>query len=148
MTAAPPPVSGEPGDDPARRSRPGQGAPDPMKGIRGVFAAALVLEAIVVWLALLVLPKFGDGATPLGLGAIAAVGLAMVVASGLQGRPWGLGLALALQVAVLLCGFLVPALAAVGAVFVLVWAGLLLLRRDVALRMARGELPSQQVRDP
>jgi hypothetical protein len=123
-------------------------APDPMKGIRGVFAATLVLEAIVVLLALLVLPKFGDGATPLGVGLIAAVGLAMVVASGLQRRPWGLGLALALQVAVLLCGFLVPALVAVGIVFVLVWAGLLLLRRDVALRMARGELPSQQVRDP
>ena len=123
-------------------------APDPMKGIRGVFAATLVLEAIVVWLALLVLPKFGDGATPLGVGAIAGVGLAMAVASGLQRRPWGLGVALALQVAVLLCGFLVPALVAVGIVFVLVWAGLLLLRRDVALRMARGELPSQQVPDP
>jgi hypothetical protein len=154
VTAAPPPVSGEPGKNPARHSRPGGGdAPDPMKGIRGVFAATLVLEAIVVWLALLVLPKFGDGATPLGIAAIAGVGLAavavaMVVASGLQRRPWGLGLALALQVAVLLCGFLVPALVAVGIVFVLVWAGLLLLRRDVALRMARGELPSQQVRDP
>lgn len=122
--------------------------PDPMKGVRGVFAATLVLEAIVVLLALLVLPKFGDGATPLGVGLIAGVGLAMIVAAGLQRRPWGLGVALALQVAVLLCGFLVPALAVVGGVFVLVWAGLLFLRRDVALRMARGELPSQQVRDP
>lgn len=123
-------------------------APDPMKGVRGVFAATLVLEAIVVLLALLVLPKFGDGATPLGVGLIAAVAVAMVVASGLQRRPWGLGLALALQVAVLLCGFLVPALAIMGVVFVLVWAGLLFLRRDVALRMERGELPSQQVPDP
>lgn len=123
-------------------------APDPMKGIRGVFAATLVLEAIVVLLALLVLPKFGTGATPLGVGVIVAVAVLMVVASGVQRRPWGLGLALALQVAVLLCGFVVPALAIMGVVFVLVWGGLLFLRRDVALRMERGELPSQQVRDP
>ncbi|MDN5932113.1 MAG: DUF4233 domain-containing protein [Pseudonocardia sp.] len=121
--------------------------PDPMKGIRGVFAATLVLESIVVLLALLVLPKFGDGATPLGVGLILAVAVAMIVASGLQRRPWGLAVALALQVAVLLCGFLVPALAVMGVVFVLAWTGLLLLRRDVALRMARGELPGQQVPD-
>jgi hypothetical protein len=120
-------------------------APDPMKGIRGVFAATLVLESIVVLLALLVLPKFGDGATPLGVGLIAAVAVGMIVASGLQRRPYGLAVALGLQVAVLLCGFLVPALAIMGIVFVLVWAGLLFLRRDVALRMERGELPSQQV---
>lgn len=120
-------------------------APDPMKGIRGVFAATLVLESIVVLLALLVLPKFGGGATPLGVTLIAAVAVAMIVASGLQRRPWGLSVALALQVAVLLCGFFVPALAIMGIVFVLVWAGLLFLRRDVALRMERGELPSQQV---
>ena len=41
-------------------------APDPMKGLRGVYAATLTLEAIVVALALLVLPKFGEGATPSG----------------------------------------------------------------------------------
>lgn len=121
--------------------------PDPMKGIRGVFAATLVLESIVVLLALLVLPKFGSGATAPAVLAITAVAVGMIVAAGLQRRPWGLGVALALQVAVLLCGFLVPALVLVGVVFVLVWAGLLLLRRDVALRMERGELPSQQVRD-
>ncbi|MDN5748109.1 MAG: DUF4233 domain-containing protein [Pseudonocardia sp.] len=121
--------------------------PDPMKGIRGVFAATLVLESIVVLLGLLVLPKFGDGATPLGVGLIAAVAVGMIVASGLQRRPWGLALALVLQVAVIACGLLVPALAIMGVVFALVWASLLLLRRDVALRMERGELPSQQAPD-
>jgi hypothetical protein len=123
-------------------------APDPMKGVRGVFAATLVLESIVVALALLVLPKFGSGATPAGIAAIGGVALALLLASGVQRRPWGLGVALALQGAVLLCAFLVPALLVIGVVFGLVWGGLLLLRRDVALRMARGELPSQQVREP
>ena len=120
-------------------------APDPMKGVRGVFAATLLLESIVVLLALLVLPKFGTGATPLGVGVITALAVAMIVACGLQRRPWGLRLALALQVVMIGCGLIVPALGVMGGVFALVWAALLLMRRDVAAKMARGELPSQQL---
>ena len=45
-------------------------------------------------------------------------------------------------------GLLVPALGIMGVVFALVWGGILLLRRDLMGKMARGELPSQQVRDP
>ncbi len=121
--------------------------PDPMKGVRGVFAATLVLEAIVVLLSLLVLPKFGDGATPLGVAVISGLALLMIVAAGSQRRPWGLRLALGLQAVMIACGLLVAALGVMGVVFALVWGGLLLLRRDVAQKMARGELPSQQVRD-
>jgi uncharacterized protein DUF4233 len=123
-------------------------APDPMKGLRGVYAATLTLEAIVVALALLVLPKFGEGATPFGVTTIAGLAVAMVVAAGLQRRPWGLWFALGLQAVMIACGLLVPALGVMGVVFALVWAGILLLRRDLLGKMARGELPSQQVRDP
>jgi hypothetical protein len=123
-------------------------APDPMKGLRGVYAATLTLEAIVVGLALLVLPKFGEGATPFGVIVISALAVAMVVAAGMQRRPWGLGLALGLQAVMIVCGLLVPALGVMGVVFALVWAGILLLRRDLLGKMARGELPSQQVREP
>ena len=122
-------------------------APDPMKGLRGVYAATLTLEAIVVALALLVLPKFGEGATPFGVTVITALAVAMVVAAGLQRRAWGLWVALGLQAVMILCGLLVPALGVMGVVFALVWAGILLLRRDLAGKMARGELPSQQARD-
>ena len=121
----------------------GPTVPDPFKGLRGVYAALLVLEAIVVGLALLVLPKFGVGATPLGVALIGGVVVGMVVASGLQRRPWGLALALGLQVATIACGLLVPALAVVGLVFAAVWAGILLMARDVRRRYARGELPAQ-----
>ena len=120
--------------------------PDPTTGLRGVFAALLVLESIVVALALLVLPKFGVGATPLGVGLIAGLAVAMIVAAGLQRRPWGLAVALALQVATVLCGLLVPALGIMGLVFAAVWGGILLMRRDVLRRMERGELPAQQAR--
>ena len=122
-------------------------APDPMRGLRGVFAATLTLEAIVVLLSLLVLSKFGAGATAPGVTVIVGLALAMIVAAGLQRRPWGLRLALALQVAMVACGFLVPVLGALGMLFGLVWAGLLLFRRDVVRRMERGELPSQQPRE-
>ena len=120
-------------------------APDPMKGIRGVFAATLILESIVVLLALLVLSKVGDGATPLGVGVIVAIAVLMIVGSGLQRRPWGLAYALGLQAVTIVAGFVfVTALAVMGVVFALVFAGLMLMRRDVARKMARGELPAQR----
>jgi uncharacterized protein DUF4233 len=117
-------------------------APDPMKGLRGIFAATLVLEAIVVLLALLVLPVSGGGTTAVVV--IVVLGVLMIVASGLQRRSWGLGLALALQVATIASGLLVPALGVLGLMFALVWAFLLYLRKVVAGKLARGELPSQQ----
>jgi Protein of unknown function (DUF4233) len=124
-------------------------APDPMKGIRGVFAATLVLEAIVVLLALLVFARFGNGPAPLGVTIIVALAVLMIVGSGLQRRSWGLGYALALQAITIVAGFLLTVpLGIIGVIFALVWGGLLLMRRDVAQRMARGELPSQQVREP
>lgn len=116
-----------------------------MKGIRGVFAAVLILEAIVVLLALLVFARFGSGPAPVGIGLIVGLAVLMLVGSGLQRRPWGLGYALAVQLVTIVAGFvLVTPLGVVGVMFALVWAGLLLMRRDVARKMARGELPSQQ----
>ena len=88
--------------------------PDPMKGLRGIFAATLVLEAIVVLLGLL-LPEVGDGVGQRG--SIAGLAGLMLVAAGLQRRPWGLGLALALQVATIACGLLVPRSALMGVIF-------------------------------
>lgn len=115
---------------------------DPMKGARGVFAATLILEAIVVLLALLVLPRSGSGA---GLGVIIGLAAAMILASGLQRRPWGLAAALGLQVLLIVAALLfVPALTIVAVAFAIVWGVLVWMRREVARRMAAGTLPSQQ----
>ncbi|HWM59695.1 MAG TPA: DUF4233 domain-containing protein [Pseudonocardia sp.] len=119
-------------------------APDPEQGLRAIFAATLVLESIVVLLALLVLPISGAGATPTTTAVIVALAVLMILAAGVQRRPWGLRVALALQVATIACGLLVPALGVMGLIFGAVWAFLLHLRREVARRHARGELPSQQ----
>lgn len=119
---------------------------DPMKGIRGIFAATLILEAIVVLLSLLVLSKFGDGATPVGVTTMLAIALAMILASGVQRRPWGLPVALGLQLVTIVAGFLlVTALGIMGIVFAIVWGVLLWMRWDVRRKMERGLLPSQQV---
>lgn len=118
---------------------------DPMKGARGVFAATLILEAIVVLLALLVLPQFGSGSTSLGAGVIVGLAAAMIVAAGLQRRPWGLNAALVLQVLLVVAAFVfLPSLAIVAFAFVIVWVILVWMRREVARRMAAGMLPSQQ----
>lgn len=120
------------------------GAPDPRKGLRGVFAGTLALEAIVVALALLVVPRFGGLVGAVGTWYTIGLAVAMAVAAGLQRRRWGLGLALALQVAMVLGGLAHYSLAIAGVLFCLVWAYLLYLRRIVLRRMAEGSLPVQQ----
>ena len=66
-------------------------APDLERGLRGVFAATLVLEAVAVLLALLVITRVGEGTGPLGVSIVLALAGALLVAAGLQRRPWGLG---------------------------------------------------------
>ena len=142
--AAPPPggpdAAQPPGDlDGAPQPGGPDPAPDPMKGLAAVFAAVLTLESIAVLLGLL-LPDLPSGhfATITGLGGLLLVG------AGLQRRPWGRGLAIGLQVLTIAAGLLEPAVGVVGVIFALVVAFLLRLRRLVAQKMARGELPAQR----
>jgi len=107
---------------------------DPLRGLRGIFAGTLVMEAIVVGLALLVVGRLGGGLGGLAGWYTAALALVMVVAAFVQRRPWGLGLGLALQVAMVAGWFVHPALGALGLLFVLVWGYLLYVRWAVAGR--------------
>lgn len=107
---------------------------DPPRGLRGIFVGVLVMEAIVVGLALFVVDRLGAGlGGPTGwyTGALA---LAMIIAAGVQRFSWGLGLALALQIAMVAGWFAHPALGALGLLFVLVWGYLLYVRSAVARR--------------
>ncbi|MGH3938870.1 MAG: DUF4233 domain-containing protein [Pseudonocardiaceae bacterium] len=109
--------------------------PDPLRGLRGVLAGTLVMEAIVVGLALLVVGRFGGGfGGPAGwyTGGLA---LGMLAAAFVQGRRWGLGLALALQIAMVAGWFAHPALGGMGLLFVLVWVYLLYLRQETLRRL-------------
>jgi hypothetical protein len=114
---------------------------DPWRGLRGVMAGTLVLEAIVVALALPVVAKVGGGMSTVGGWIVGGLTIAMLLAAFQQRRPWGLWLALALQAVMIACVVVVPALGALGVVFALVWAYILWLRRDVARRLAARSRP-------
>jgi hypothetical protein len=116
---------------------------DPMKGFRGVMAGTLVLEAIVVALSLLVVAKL-DGGLATGAGVVVGVVVVLLVVLCAQlRRPWVVPVIWVAQVALIGCVFSAPAVGIIGALFALIWGYLLWLRRDVARRMAAGELPGQ-----
>jgi uncharacterized protein DUF4233 len=117
-----------------------------MRSFVGIMSGTLMLEVIVVLLAMPVLAKLGEGlATWQGV-LVGGLAFALLVTCAVVRRPWGVGLAVALQLVMIACWFAVPALGILGLVFGLVWAGLLWMRWDVSRRMAQGRLPSQSPR--
>lgn len=118
--------------------------PDPMKGFRGVMAGTLVLEAIVVGLGLLVVENlYGGLGTVLGI-LVGVVTLALLVTCGLLRFPWSIGVVVVLQLVLAGCVVVAVPIGMIGLLFAVVWGVLLWMRRDVARRMAAGNLPSQQ----
>jgi len=90
---------------------------------RSLCAVMLTLQAIVLFLAGLVL----IGAEDVGAGTAVAIGLgfatACLLAAGMLRRPWGFALGWVIQVAAIAFGFVVPLMFAVGAVFAALWTG-------------------------
>lgn len=89
--------------------------------MRVIAASVLFFEAIVVALAIPVAITLTD-TDP----AVAGVGggllaLACVATAGMLRRPWGYQLGWALQVLVVACGFVVPAMFVLGVLFALLW---------------------------
>lgn len=111
-------------------------ARDPWKGLRGIMAGTLVLEFVTVALALPVVARLGDGLSSAAGWTVGTLAVLMLAAAFVQRRPWGLAVALALQVVMIACWPLVPALGALGVVFALVWGYLLWLRRSLLRHLA------------
>ncbi|WP_433565225.1 DUF4233 domain-containing protein [Nocardia sp. CA-151230] len=120
-------------------------ATDPWKGLRGVMAGTLVLEAITVLLALPVIGAVGGGLRWWSILYVVGLAVVMFLGAGLQRRPWAIPFNLALQAALLLGGFIHLSILVIGVVFVAVWAFILFLRSDVQKRMNAGQLPSQRM---
>lgn len=127
-----------PGHDPAK---------DPMKGIRGVMAGTLVLEAITIWLALTVILRVDDGAywTTFNWVAITALGAAHLIMAFFQRMPWALPVNLVLQVLLLAGVFIHPSVGIIAIIFIIVWWYLLHLRSTLIERMKRGLLTTQHL---
>jgi hypothetical protein len=119
-------------------------ATDPWKGLRGVMAGALVLEAITVLLALPVVASVGGGLRWWSITYLVDLAVLMIAGAGLQRRSWALRFNLTLQVLLLLGAFVHLSIGIIGIVFVAVWAFILILRADVKKRMDQGLLPSQR----
>ncbi|MDV7098848.1 DUF4233 domain-containing protein [Gordonia amicalis] len=117
---------------------------DPWKGLRGVMAGTMILEVIVIILAFPIVWRLGDGLTWVSGGYLVLLVLAMIAASGMQGRPYALTLDLALQVVVIAGGVFHWSIAAVGVVFGSVWLYIRYIKIDVEKRVEQGMLPGQE----
>jgi Protein of unknown function (DUF4233) len=109
-------------------------APDPVRAGRalgGAAAAILLLEGIAVLFVPRGIAQSGDGLTGFRLTVLLVLALAFVLASGLQRRPQGLLIGTVLQVPLLLTGFFGSAMWLVGGLFVLIWAYLLQVRKEL-----------------
>ncbi|NYH79717.1 hypothetical protein FHR84_003055 [Actinopolyspora biskrensis] len=116
---------------------------DPWKGLRGVMAGTLVLEFIVFGLALPVVWQLGSGASSVGFAVVAVLTVLQLFAAFVQRRRWGLGAALVLQLCMIGCFLVHPAIGIMGLIFAGVWGYVLYLRHDVAKRMREGRLADQ-----
>lgn len=139
-------------DSQQERAKPlgGKGLPvapphvrDPWKGLRGVMAGTLVLELVVFALGLPVVWKFGGGVSSVGFAVVAVLAVLMLVAAFAQRRSWGLTVAIALQLAMIGCFAVHPAIGLMGLIFTGIWGYILYLRYDVAKRMREGRLYDQ-----
>lgn len=138
-----------PGDVPDPDATPPVPAPgDPWRSFRGIMAAALILEAIVVLLALPVVSAGERGLTALSGTFLIGMAVVLVLMSGVQGRPGIIWVNLGIQ-AVFIAGALIHgAIGFIGVVFAGVWALMIYLRSEVKRRQDRGQLPFQQAAPP
>jgi hypothetical protein len=118
------PGSKEPGGTPS-------GLRDPVRAVRGVGAAALVIEAIVLLLAIVPLLKLGVRHSAATVTAILTlVALCLLLTGALRYR-WAWWAGTAVQVLLFACGLLHVALGVLGLVFGAVWTYVLSVRRSV-----------------
>lgn len=100
--------------------------------MRGIAAAVLVFEGLVVLFATLVALDLSDVDAPVLWSVGGGLALTCVLAAGLLRRPWGYALGSVLQVAVVAAGFVVPVMFFLGVVFAALWFFALHLGRKVA----------------
>jgi hypothetical protein len=114
---------------------------DPWKSFRGVMAATLILEAIVVLLAIPVVGAVGGGLTGASLGYLIGLAALLILLGGVQGRPWAIWVNLGVQV-VVLAGFVVyPGVGFMGVLFTGLWLLIAYFRAEVRRRQEYGQTP-------
>ncbi|CAB0562432.1 hypothetical protein BKD74_04895 [Corynebacterium diphtheriae] len=120
---------------------------DPMKGLRGVMAGTMMMEAISFYLVLTVILRVDNGAywtTPNWV-YVTAVSTVMLLLSFFQGKKWALGANIAIQVFALAGFFVHVSMGIMAIVYIAVWWYLLYLRKNLLERMKRGLLTTQHL---
>ncbi|GAA1183323.1 hypothetical protein CGLAUT_09565 [Corynebacterium glaucum] len=127
-----------PGSDPVK---------DPLKSLGSVLSGTLILEAITIFLILLVILKVDDGAmwTTFNWVYITVIGAAHVIMAFLQRIPGAMWINLALQIPLLLGFFIHWSVTAVGVMFAIVWYYIVKLRSEMIQRMRGGYLVTQHI---
>jgi hypothetical protein len=110
----------------------------PPAAVRGVGAAALVVEALVLLLAVAPLARVGGPDRGAAIGVVLAIAAVAVVLAGLLRRAWAWYAAAVVPVGLLVAGLLHWSLAVLGVLFGLLWAYVLKVRRTVADGTASG----------
>ncbi|HEY9388578.1 MAG TPA: DUF4233 domain-containing protein [Mycobacteriales bacterium] len=127
--AGPDAASADPGEDFAALEQARlRGA---AKGLRGMFAGTLCLEAFTVILVPRTVAQFGTGLTTAKLTVLLVLAGLLVAAAFLQRRRWGTALGSVLQLGVVGCGVMTGAMFVLGGIFVLIWLYELRLRKDL-----------------
>lgn len=115
------------GPEQPRRS----GLRDPQRAVRGLGAATLTLEALVLLLAIQPIRVVGGDLGGTAIGAVVALAVVAVVLAGLIRRPWAWNAGTVLQGLLMLSGLLHWSLLVLGVIFALVWGYALHVRRVI-----------------
>lgn len=120
---------------------------DPMKGLVGVMSGTMMMQAITFYLVLTVILRVDNGSywTTFNWMYVTVLATVMLVMSFLQRFKWALPVDLAIQVFALAGFFIHPSMGVMAIVFLLVWAYLLYLRKNLIERMRRGLLTTQHM---
>lgn len=114
---------------------------DPWKSFRGVMAATLILEAIVVLLAIPVVGAVGGGLNTASLSYLIGLAVLLVLLCGVQGRPWAIWVNLGVQL-IVLAGFAVySGVGFIGVLFAGLWLLIAYFRAEVRRRQEHGQTP-------
>ena len=96
--------------------------PEPPRGLLGIGAGGLVLEALALFLAAPGIAALRPGHVPVGgVVYLLAVGALLVVAAGVLRRPHGLAIGTVVQIPVIAAGVVTWPMYVVGAIFAGIW---------------------------
>ena len=123
-------------------------AKDPLKGFNGMVSATLVLEAMSIFLGLLVVLKIDGGSywTTFNWLFITILGLFHLVMLGFTRKPWAISTIMVAQLVGAIGGILVHwSITAIMILYLAVWGFGLYLRSIIVERMKRGYLTTQHL---